>query len=122
MTTIASTYADRTKTDKLSLVRQQVEEVKETIKNSINLAIANTEKMDALEVKANELADKSKIFHKSATDLHRQMRLRQLKLMLCIGFVVILAIIIVLYLMGVFSVSVTTTAKPVSAPKRVRSI
>ncbi|EQC38652.1 hypothetical protein SDRG_04349 [Saprolegnia diclina VS20] len=103
LATIAATYDDRTKIDKLSLVKLQVEGVKDTMRESIGLALANGEKLETLEQKSSELSDNAKIFHKGATDLHRQMRLRKLRLFAAIGVSIVLVVILVLYILGVFS-------------------
>ncbi|OQR95953.1 hypothetical protein THRCLA_07440 [Thraustotheca clavata] len=100
LTTIATTYEDRSKVDKISLVKLQVEGVKETMKDSINIALSNGEKLETLEQKSTELSDNAKMFQKGATDLHRQMRLRKLRTMAAIGFSIILAILLLLITMA----------------------
>ncbi|OQR94989.1 hypothetical protein ACHHYP_00625 [Achlya hypogyna] len=117
LSTIATTYEDRTKIDKLSLVKMQVEGVKETMKDSINIALSNGEKLETLEQKSTELSDNAKMFHKGATDLHRQMWLRKLRLFVAIGVSIILVVLLILYILGVFSSSSST-----SNTTRVRSL
>ncbi|KAH9146343.1 hypothetical protein AeRB84_009821 [Aphanomyces euteiches] len=85
--------------------RDQVEVVKDTMKDSINIALSNTEKIDTLSEKANHLADTASIFHKGATDLRRQMWWKNFKVTLAIALAVILAILVLLASLGVFNKS-----------------
>ncbi|KAG9416657.1 hypothetical protein AC1031_001043 [Aphanomyces cochlioides] len=105
MKAIATKYEDVTKVDKLAHVQHQVEVVKDTMKDSINIALSNTEKIDTLSEKANHLADTASIFHKGATDLRRQMWWKNFKVTLAIALAVILAILVLLASLGVFNKS-----------------
>ncbi|KAF0687887.1 Aste57867_20379 [Aphanomyces stellatus] len=99
---LASKYNDVTQVDKLAQVQQKVEDVKGTMKDSINLALNNTEKLDTLNVKAAQLADSASVFKKGATTLHRRMWWQNVKVMLAIGLASCLAIVVLLYSLGVF--------------------
>ncbi|RHY05369.1 hypothetical protein DYB36_001608 [Aphanomyces astaci] len=99
---VASKYEDVTQVDKLAKVKAQVEGVKDTMKDSINIALNNTEKMDTLSQKAADLADSASVFKKGATDMRRQMWWKNAKVSLAIALSMIMAILVLLYALGIF--------------------
>ncbi|RHY33455.1 hypothetical protein DYB32_001634 [Aphanomyces invadans] len=99
---IASKYEDVTQVDKVAKVKAQVEAVKDTMKDSINIALNSTEKLDTLSQKAADLADSASVFKKGATDMRRQMWWKNAKVSLAIALSMILAILVLLYALGIF--------------------
>lgn len=61
MQTIASQYDDRTKVDKISEVLQQVDNVKSVMHTNIQVVLSNTEKMEVVEQKTNDLNEQAKV-------------------------------------------------------------
>ncbi|CAK4077681.1 unnamed protein product [Aphanomyces euteiches] len=111
---IATMYDDRTKVDKVSEVMAQVDAVKSTMQNNIQVVLSNTEKMEAVEQKSNDLNEQAKVFRNAGKSLARTMWWKNVKTMVAIGFLVVLAIIILLAVAGVFKSSSPST--PATTP------
>jgi len=105
LSSIAAKYDDIKKLDRLTEVKQQVEEVKGTMKDSISIALSNAEKLDVMEQKSNDLCEQAKAFQKNSKDLHKQMVRRNIKIALTVALLLILIILIVLAALGVFNKS-----------------
>ncbi|KAJ0407644.1 hypothetical protein P43SY_010185 [Pythium insidiosum] len=102
LATIAATYDDRTKVDKLSEVMQQVDSVKSVMHNNIQVVLSNTEKMEVVEQKTNDLNEQAKVFRNTGRKLRKEMWWKNVRLTLAIGLVVILVLLIILALSGAF--------------------
>ncbi|KAF0687888.1 Aste57867_20380 [Aphanomyces stellatus] len=116
---IATMYDDRTKVDKVSEVMAQVDAVKNTMQENIQVVLSNTEKMELVEQKSNDLNEQAKVFRNAGKSLARTMWWKNIKMMIAIGFIVVLVIIILLAMAGVFKSSTpaaTSAPTPVPAP------
>ncbi|POM74188.1 VAMP synaptobrevin-like protein [Phytophthora palmivora] len=102
---IAATYDDRTKVDKLSEVMHQVDGVKTVMHNNIQVVLSNTEKMEVVEQKTNDLNEQAKVFRNTGRKLRRQMWWKNVKLTILLGVCAILVILIILAVLGVFKKS-----------------
>ena len=61
MAALATQYDDRTKVDKVSEVMNQVDSVKSVMHNNIQVVLSNTEKMEVVEQKTNDLNEQAKV-------------------------------------------------------------
>lgn len=100
---IAATYDDRTKVDKLSEVMSQVDTVKGVMHNNIQVVLANTEKMEVVEQKTNDLNEQAKVFRNTGRKLRKEMWWKNVRLTLAIGVCAILVILVILAISGAFS-------------------
>jgi len=131
LATVATMYDDRTKVDKVSEVMAQVDQVKSTMQENIQVVLANTEKMESVEQKTNDLNEQAKVFRNTGKKLSSAMWWKNLKTTLIVGLLVILVIIVILAMLGVFkssttvvvpassSPALTPTPAPTSSPKRL---
>ncbi|RHY36671.1 hypothetical protein DYB25_001353 [Aphanomyces astaci] len=90
---IATMYDDRTKVDKVSEVMAQVDAVKSTMQDNIQVVLSNTEKMELVEQKSNDLNEQAKVFRNAGKSLARTMWWKNVKMMIAIGLLVVLVII-----------------------------
>ncbi|RLN32136.1 hypothetical protein BBJ28_00007062 [Nothophytophthora sp. Chile5] len=102
---IAAAYDDRTKVDKLSEVMNQVDGVKTVMHNNIQVVLSNTEKMEVVEQKTNDLNEQAKVFRNTGRKLRRAMWWKNAKLTLALGVCAVLVILILLAVLGVFKKS-----------------
>lgn len=102
---IATTYDDRTKVDKLSEVMNQVDSVKTVMHNNIQVVLSNTEKMEVVEQKTNDLNEQAKVFRNTGRKLRKEMWWKNMRLTLAIGACCVLVILVILALSGVFKKS-----------------
>lgn len=102
---IAATFDDRTKVDKLSEVMHQVDSVKSVMHNNIQVVLSNTEKMETVEQKSNELNEQAKVFRNTGRKLRKAMWWKNVRLTLAIGLCAVLVILIILAIAGVFKKS-----------------
>ncbi|EQC38653.1 hypothetical protein SDRG_04350 [Saprolegnia diclina VS20] len=109
LSVIATTYDDRTKVDKLAEVMAQVDAVKSTMQENIQVVLSNTEKMEMVEQKSNDLSEQAKVFRNTGKSLSRAMWWKNVKLTIALGLVVIVVLLILLAALGVFKTSSTTT-------------
>jgi vesicle-associated membrane protein 7 len=111
---IATMYDDRTKVDKVAEVMAQVDAVKSTMQENIQVVLSNTEKMESVEQKSNDLSEQAKVFRTTGRSLARAMWWKNLKMTLAIGLLVILVILVLLAMAGVFksSSTITTSSTP----------
>lgn len=58
---LATQYDDRTKVDKISEVLHQVDNVKSVMHTNIQVVLSNTEKMEVVEQKTNDLSEQAKV-------------------------------------------------------------
>lgn len=105
LSTIAGTYDDRTKVDKLSEVMNQVDSVKSVMHDNIQVVLSNTEKMEVVEQKTNDLNEQAKVFRNTGRKLRKAMWWKNVKLTIAIGLCVVLVILIILAIAGVFKKS-----------------
>ncbi|OWZ22388.1 hypothetical protein PHMEG_0002919 [Phytophthora megakarya] len=106
---IAATYDDRTKVDKLSEVMHQVDGVKTVMHNNIQVVLSNTEKMEVVEQKTNDLNEQAKVFRNTGRQLRRQMWWKNVKLTILLSICAILVLLIILAVSGVFKKSSNST-------------
>ncbi|CEG38537.1 vesicle-associated membrane protein 7b [Plasmopara halstedii] len=104
-TAIAAGYDDRTKVDKLSDVMHQVDGVKTVMHNNIQVVLSNTEKMEVVEQKTNDLNEQAKVFRNTGRKLRRQMWWKNVKLTILLSVCAILVLFILLAVLGVFKKS-----------------
>lgn len=102
---IATTYDDRTKVDKLSEVMNQVDSVKTVMHNNIQVVLSNTEKMEVVEQKTNDLNEQAKVFRNTGRKLRKEMWWKNMRLTLAIGACCVLVILVILALSGAFKKS-----------------
>jgi vesicle-associated membrane protein 7 len=107
---IAGTYDDRTKVDKLSEVMNQVDGVKTVMHNNIQVVLSNTEKMEVVEQKTNDLNEQAKVFRNTGRKLRRQMWWKNVKLTILLSVCAILVILIILAVLGVFKKSSSSSS------------
>ncbi len=105
LASIAAQYDDRTKVDKISEVLSQVDTVKTTMHNNIQVVLSNTEKMELVEQKSNDLNEQAKVFRNTGRQLRKQMWWKNMRVTILIGFLVILVLLIVLAMAGAFKKS-----------------
>jgi vesicle-associated membrane protein 7 len=92
------------KADKLKNLQTEIAGVKDIMIDNIEHLMERGERIDSLCSRTSELADESHEFFDNSRTLRRKMWWKNLKLMLLIGFIVTLAIfILVLFLCGGFS-------------------
>ncbi|DAZ99954.1 TPA: hypothetical protein N0F65_008761 [Lagenidium giganteum] len=102
---IATTYDDRTKVDKISEVMNQVDAVKGVMHNNIQVVLSNTEKMEVVEQKTNDLNEQAKVFRNTGRKLRKEMWWKNVKLTILLTVCAILVLIIILAMAGVFKKS-----------------
>ncbi|TMW60243.1 hypothetical protein Poli38472_000285 [Pythium oligandrum] len=105
LSAIATTYDDRTKVDKISDVLNQVDSVKSVMHNNIQVVLSNTEKMEVVEQKTNDLNEQAKVFRNTGRKLRKAMWWKNMRLNLAIGVCIIFVILIILALSGAFKKS-----------------
>jgi vesicle-associated membrane protein 7 len=108
---ISTQYDDRTKVDKISEVMNTVDNVKGVMHNNIQVVLANTEKMEVVEQKTNDLNEQAKVFRNTGRQIRKQMWWKNVKLTVMIGFLVILVLVIILAMAGAFKKSSTTSTR-----------
>ncbi|EEY58324.1 uncharacterized protein PITG_00979 [Phytophthora infestans T30-4] len=108
---IATGYDDRTKVDKLSEVMNQVDGVKTVMHNNIQVVLSNTEKMEVVEQKTNDLNEQAKVFRNTGRKLRRQMWWKNVKLTILLGVCAVLVLLILLAVLGVFKGSSSKDSK-----------
>ena len=82
--------SNRTNCDKISAVRSEVEELKETMVANIEVVIEHGEKLELLMGKADQLATNSVTFKRAATSVQRAVWLKNMKVTIALGFLVLL--------------------------------
>lgn len=105
LSAIAATYDDRTKVDKLSEVLNQVDGVKTVMHNNIQVVLSNTEKMEVVEQKTNDLNEQAKVFRNTGRKLRKAMWWKNMRVTLAIGVLCVLVILVILALSGAFKKS-----------------
>lgn len=89
-----------------------VDNVKGVMHNNIQVVLANTEKMEVVEQKTNDLNEQAKVFRNSGRKLRKEMWWKNVKLTLAIGVCAILVLLIILAMAGAFkSSSKKTTSR-----------
>ena len=102
---------------KLKLVQNQVNEVKNIMKDNVDKALQNVEDLDQLEDKSDQFEHQAKQFQKSATDVKKMMRCRNLKMIALIALVIIIILmIIIIPLLTNGSSDSPAAAPPTAAP------
>ncbi|RLN53850.1 hypothetical protein BBJ28_00015002 [Nothophytophthora sp. Chile5] len=119
---IAATYDDRTKVDKLSEVMNQVDGVKTVMHNNIQVVLSNTEKMEVVEQKTNDLNEQAKVFRNTGRKLRRAMWWKNAKLTLALGVCVVLVILILLAVLGVFKKSSSSSSSSSTSTRLLRAM
>uniref|UniRef100_A0AAV1U7N5 Synaptobrevin-like protein n=1 Tax=Peronospora matthiolae TaxID=2874970 RepID=A0AAV1U7N5_9STRA len=100
---IATTYNDLIKQDKLSEVLSQVHDVQTIMCDSIHMALSNTEKLEVVEQKTNDLTEQAKVFCNSSRKLHHHVWWKHFKLVLVLLFIALLILLLILTTLGVFT-------------------
>lgn len=108
---IATTYDDRTKVDKLSEVMNQVDGVKTVMHNNIQVVLSNTEKMEVVEQKTNDLNEQAKVFRNTGRKLRKAMWWKNMRVTLAIGALCVLVILVILAVSGAFKKGDSTDSK-----------
>jgi len=88
--------------DKIQKITQQVEDVKGTMINNIDLVLNRGEKLENLQQKASDLAVESNTFRRKSKSLKDKLCIQNMKLTLVIIFIIlaIIAIIIISICVG----------------------
>ena len=84
--------------DKLSLTNAKVDEVKIKLNDNLNSLMHNQADIDKMEAGSNQLRETAGQFEKQAGDVKRIMYIRNLKMNICIGIIVLCVIIIIIML------------------------
>ncbi len=80
---------------KLDKIKNQVNEVKETLHNNLEIVIQRGESLEETQRKAEALNTESTKFVKSAEELKRQERIKYWKTRICIGLTILVIITII---------------------------
>ncbi|GMF33758.1 unnamed protein product [Phytophthora lilii] len=86
-------------------VMHQVDGVKTVMHNNIQVVLSNTEKMEVVEQKTNDLNEQAKVFRNTGRKLRRQMWWKDVKLTILLSVCAVLVILIILAVLGVFKKS-----------------
>jgi uncharacterized membrane protein YidH (DUF202 family) len=81
--------------NKIGNIHSQVKTVTDTMNRNIAITIDRQDKIVNLEQKTSELRNSAKNFERNSTQLQRNMKWNNIKLMLSIAFVILLVIIII---------------------------
>jgi len=81
--------------DKINQINNQVEELKNTMVDTISLTLDRSTKLSNLENKSNELKDASINFENKSLILKRKKRWQNIKISLITGFIIIIVVIII---------------------------
>lgn len=92
---IVDKYIDPAKADKLSSVQEKIEVVKTVMHDNIKQVLANTEKLDNIEDKSQQILQQSVAFKRDSKALRDKMWWNMVKMRLLIGGIIALAIIII---------------------------
>lgn len=114
--------------DNLSMLRSQVDEVKDVMTQNIEKVLERGERLDDLVDKTNDLEASAQTFQKTATKLRRKYWWKNTKMMMILAVVIFvvltIVVLLILYGAGVFnsssSPSPTTTPAP-ALPSTSRS-
>lgn len=82
-------------TNKLADVQGKVNQVKSVMQQNVNAALSNMEALSELEDKSENFENQARTFQKSATDVKRKMRCRNIKMTLVLVSVVVIIITII---------------------------
>jgi len=82
--------------DKTQKIQKDIDDVKQTMNNNINVMIQNHDKLDALQDKTDNLRSNANAFSKRSTALKRTMWWKDKKLCLLIAAVIVIIIIILI--------------------------
>lgn len=102
-TSLAKDFDDRTKIDKISEVMNQVDGVKNVMQDNIQIVLSNTEKMELMEQKTNDLNEQAKVFRNTGKKLKNSMWWKNFRMMAMISFLLIVMLVIILAMAGVFN-------------------
>jgi len=91
---------------KLAEVTEKVAVVTGVMKDNVNQALNNVEKLDEMEIHAEQFENQAQQFHKNSANLKKKMRCRYYKLNAMLGFFVLA---IVLYIMLQFTDNKTSS-------------
>ena len=94
---LAEKWDDPSKVDALAGVQAQVNKTKQTMQTNIQTVLANTEKMENIDEKTNELSQQAQVFRDSGKRLRQAMWWKKCKWQLMLTFIVL----VVLALIGV---------------------
>lgn len=115
MMVLCKKYNDLAQVDKLAAVSKKVENVKVVMQDNVDLALQNCVKLENIEKQAEELQQQAGVFKKNANELKNQMRCKEIKLKLCIAFI-ILSVILVVVLGIVYATGGFKTKAPTEGP------
>ena len=71
--------------------------------DSIHMALSNTEKLEVVEQKTNDLTEQAKVFCNSSRKLHYHVWWKHVKLVLVLLVIALLILLLVLTTLGVFT-------------------
>jgi hypothetical protein len=89
MQVLCKKYNDLATVDKLAAVAKKVENVKVVMQDNVDIALQNCVKLENIEKQAEELQQQAGVFKKNANELKNKMRCKEIKLKLCIAFIVL---------------------------------
>ncbi len=81
--------------EKLFLVKQKVENVKDVMHENIDVALKNCIKLETIELKAEEMEQQASIFKRHTTELRKKMWWKNMKMKLCFAFIILIIIAII---------------------------
>ena len=87
--TVCTKYQDANAVDKLSQIQLQVDGVKNVMQDNIKTVLANTERVENIAVKAEELGLQAKMFQKQGKQLNRAMWWKNCKFKLMLIFIAV---------------------------------
>jgi len=82
---------------KIAAVQNKVEEVKAVMRENVDLALNNVDKLEVMEEKAADMEREAKTFNRGATKLAWTMRCRNWKLTMLIALLVIAVLVAIIY-------------------------
>ena len=89
MQVLCKKYNDLATVDKLAAVAKKVENVKVVMQDNVDVALQNCVKLENIEKQAEELQQQAGVFKKNANELKNKMRCKEIKLKLCIAFIIL---------------------------------
>ena len=86
-------YEDLRNIDKLHAVNSRVNEVKSVMHSNIEQVIRNTDAVENIEAKTENMRDTAKYFSKSSSDLERNYYWRNMKIKAILGCLVLIVVL-----------------------------
>lgn len=86
---ICEKFDNVSEVDKLASVSRKVDSVKLVMQENVDLALQNCVKLESIEKAAEDLQQQAGVFKRSAHDLKKKMWWKNIRMQLCIGFIVL---------------------------------